>query len=99
MLRGDHVIEVTASGVEALALLGNSRPAQFVLVDSQLADMNVFEFMRQAKAHGSAPKVVMIARLLTVRLLAAARAAGADYGIEKTRLQRDLPPLLCRALV
>jgi|SRR5512134_3669367 CheY-like chemotaxis protein len=95
MLRGDHVIEVTASGAEALTLLGNGKSPQFVLVDSQLADMNVFEFVRQAKAHVSAPKVVMIARILTERLLAAACAAGADHGIEKTRLHKELPPLLC----
>jgi CheY-like chemotaxis protein len=94
MLRGDPVVEVTASGAEALALLGNGKPPQFVLVDSQLADMNVFEFVRQVKAHVSAPKVVMIARILTERLLAAARAAGADHGIEKSRLHRELLPLL-----
>ncbi|HEU4921557.1 MAG TPA: response regulator [Burkholderiales bacterium] len=94
MLRGDPAVEVTASGAEALALLGNGKPLQFVLVDSQLADMNVFEFVRQAKAHVSAPKVVMIARILTEHLLASARAAGADHGIEKSRLQRELPPLL-----
>ena len=94
MLRGDHVVEVTASGAEALALLGDGKPPQFVLVDSQLADMNVFDFVRQVKAHISAPKVVMIARLLTERLLVAARAAGADHSIEKTRLHRELPPLL-----
>jgi CheY-like chemotaxis protein len=94
MLRGDHVVEVTASGAEALTLLGNGKSPQFVLVDSQLADMNVFEFVRRVKAHVSAPKVVMIARILTERLLAAARAAGADHGIEKTRLHKELPPLL-----
>jgi CheY-like chemotaxis protein len=94
MLRGDPVVEVTASGTEALALLGNGKSPQFVLVDSQLADMNVFEFVRQVKARVSAPKVVMIARILTERLLAAARAAGADHGIEKSRLHKELPPLL-----
>jgi hypothetical protein len=46
------------------------------------------------KARVSAPKVVMIARILTERLLAAARAAGADHGIEKSRLHKELPPLL-----
>jgi CheY-like chemotaxis protein len=94
MLRGDPVVEVTASGAEALALLGNRQATQLVLVDSQLDDMDVFDFVRQAKAHASAPKVVMIARILTERLLAAARGAGADHGIEKSRLHRELPPLL-----
>jgi hypothetical protein len=32
--------------------------------------------------------------VLSQRLLAAARAAGADQSIEKTRLQQELPPLL-----
>jgi CheY-like chemotaxis protein len=94
MLRGVQVVEITASGTEALALLGNGNPPQFVLVDSQLADMNVFEFVRRVKAHPLAPKVVMMARVLTQRLLAAARAAGADHGIEKVRLHKDLPSLL-----
>ncbi len=94
MLRGVQVVEVTATGQEALALLGNGRPPQVVLVDSQLPDMNVFEFVRRCKAHAVAPRVVMVARVLTQRLLAAARGAGADHGIEKTRLHKELPPLL-----
>lgn len=94
MLRGVQFVEVTASGNEALALLGNGKPVQVVLVDSQLSDMDVFEFVRRAKAHPVAPKVVMLARVLTQRLLVAGRAAGADHGIEKTRLHRELPPLL-----
>jgi CheY-like chemotaxis protein len=94
MLRGVQVVEVTASGTEALQLLGNGNPPQVVLVDSQLADMNVFEFVRRVKANSIAPKVVMIARDLTQHLLAAARAAGADHGIEKTRLHKELPPLI-----
>jgi len=94
MLRGVQLVEVTATGNEALVLLGNGRPPQVVLVDSQLSDMNVFEFVRQAKAHAVAPRVVVLARILTERLLAAARAAGADHGIEKARLHRELPPLL-----
>jgi hypothetical protein len=36
----------------------------------------------------------MIARVLSQRLLAAGRAAGADHVIEKTRLHKELPPLL-----
>ncbi len=94
MVRGVQVVEVTASGAEALALLGNSNPPHLLLVDSQLADMNVFDFVRQAKAHPAAPKAVMIARVLTQRLLAAGRSAGADHVIEKTRLHKELPPLL-----
>lgn len=94
MVRGVQVVEVTASGAEALALLGNGRPPHLLLVDSQLADMNVFEFVRQVKAHPAAPKAVMIARVLTQRLLAAARAAGADHVIEKVQLHKELPPLL-----
>jgi CheY-like chemotaxis protein len=94
MLRGVQVVEVTASGADALALLGNGKAPQFVLVDSQLGDMNVFVFVRLAKAHSVAPKVVMMARVLTQGLLAAACAAGADHGIEKARLHKELPPLL-----
>ena len=67
---------------------------QVVLVDSQLADVSVFEFVRRVKAQAVAPKVVVIARVLTDRLLGAARAAGADHGIEKTRLHKELPTLL-----
>jgi CheY-like chemotaxis protein len=94
MLREVQVVEVAASGADALTLIGDSNPPQLVLVDSQLADMSVFEFVRMAKAHPAAPRVVMIARVLSQRLLAAARAAGADQSIEKTQLQRELPPLL-----
>ena len=94
MLRGVQVVEVTASGTEALALLGNGNPPHFLLVDSQLADMNVFDFVRRVKAHPAAPRVVMIARVLTQRLLAAGRAAGADHGIEKAQLHKELPQLL-----
>jgi hypothetical protein len=42
----------------------------------------------------SNPKVVLIARVLSDRMLAAARAAGADHGIEKSRLHKELPALL-----
>lgn len=94
MLRGDHVVEVTASGAEALALLDNDKPPELVLVDSQLADMNLFEFLHRVKAHVIAPKLVMIAPILNESLLVAARAAGADHGIEKSRLHIELPRLL-----
>jgi CheY-like chemotaxis protein len=94
MLRGVEVVEVTASGTEALQLLGNGNPPQVVLVDSRLADIPVFEFVRRVKAHAVAPKVVVIARILTDRLFAAARGAGADRRIEKTSLHKELPPLL-----
>jgi hypothetical protein len=47
MLRGVRFVEVTASGNEALALLGSGKPAQVVLVDSQLSDMDVFEFVHR----------------------------------------------------
>ena len=94
MLRGVDALEITDSCAEALVLLGNGNPPQLVLVDAQLADMNVFEFVRRVKARAVAPKVVMLATVLTASVLAAARAAGADHGIEKTRLQKELPPLL-----
>ena len=94
MLRGGHFVEVTASGAEALALLDNDKPPELVLVDSQLADMNLFEFLHRVKAHVIAPKLVMIAPILNESLLVAARAAGADHGIEKSRLHIDLPRLL-----
>jgi len=42
----------------------------------------------------SNPKVVLIARVLSDRMLAAARAAGADHGIEKSQLHKELPSLL-----
>jgi hypothetical protein len=41
-----------------------------------------------------APKLVMIAPILNENLLVAARAAGADHGIEKSRLHIELPRLL-----
>lgn len=94
ILHGVDVLEVSGSCAEALGLLGNGNPAQLVLVDAQLSDMNVFEFVRRVKARAVAPKVVMMATVLTAPVLAVARAAGADHGIEKTRLQKDLPPLL-----
>lgn len=94
MLRGVQVVEVTASGAEALALLANGNPPHLLLVDSQLADMDVFEFVRRVKALPAAPRAVMIARVLTQRLLAAGRAAGADHILEKARLHKELPPLL-----
>jgi DNA-binding NarL/FixJ family response regulator len=65
-----------------------------VLVDSQLADMSSFDFIRRVKAAPAAPKVVIIARVITQHLRAAARAAGADGGIEKSKLHKELPPLL-----
>lgn len=94
MVQGVETVEVATSGVEALQLLGNGAPPHVVLVDSQLADISVFEFVRRAKARWLAPKVVIMARVLTERLLAAARAAGADHGIEKISLQKELPRLL-----
>jgi CheY-like chemotaxis protein len=94
MLRGVQMVEVTASGAEALALLGNGNPPQLVLVDAQLGDMSAFDFVRRIKAIPLAPKVVMMARVVTQRLRAAARAAGADHGIEKSQLHKELPPLL-----
>lgn len=94
MLRGVQMVEVTASGAEALALLGNGNPAQLVLVDSQLADMSAFDFVRRVKAVPSAPKVIIIARVITQRLRAAARAAGAEDGIEKSQMYKQLPPIL-----
>jgi hypothetical protein len=36
----------------------------------------------------------MMARVVTQRLRTAARAAGADHGIEKSKLYKELPPLL-----
>jgi CheY-like chemotaxis protein len=94
MLRGVQVVEVTTSGAEALQLLGNGNPPQVVLVDSQLADITAFEFVRRAKAHGFKLTVVLMASVLSERLLAAARAAGADHAIEKARLHKDLPALI-----
>ncbi len=94
MLRGVQMVEVTASAAEALKLLVNGNRAHLLLVDSQLADMSAFEFVRRVKALASPPKVVVIARVLDQRLRAAARAAGADHGIEKSKLYKELPPLL-----
>lgn len=95
MLRGVEAVEVLDSGAAALERLGSGLPPpQLVLVDSQLADMDPFELVRRIKSHLSAPKVVMIARVLSDRILAAARAAGADHGIEKSRLHKELPSLL-----
>jgi CheY-like chemotaxis protein len=95
MLRGVVAVEVVDSGAAALARLGDGRPLpQLVLVDSQIADMDPFELVRRIKSHPSAPRVVMIARVLSDRVLAAARAAGADHGIEKSRLHKELPSLL-----
>jgi hypothetical protein len=50
--------------------------------------------VRRVKALASPPRVVVIARVLDQRLRAAARAAGADHGIEKSKLYKELPPLL-----
>lgn len=94
MLPGVDDVEVTDSGMDALQLLGNGNPPQVIFVDSQLADISVFEFVRRAKAHWLAPKVIVIARVLTERLLIAARAAGADHGIDRLSLQNELPRLL-----
>lgn len=96
MLRGVQVVEVTASGNEALQLIGNAKPPQVVLVNAQLADISVFDFVRRAKARAIELTVVMIASVLSQRVLAAARAAGADHAIEKARLHKELPPLLAR---
>jgi CheY-like chemotaxis protein len=94
MLRGVQMVVVSASGAEALALLGNGNQPQVVLVDAQLGDMSAFDFVRRIKAKPLAPKVVMMARVVTQRLRTAARAAGADHGIEKSKLYKELPPLL-----
>ena len=94
MLRGVQMVVVSASGAEALALLGSGSPPQLVLVDSQLGDMSAFDFVRRIKAKPLPPKVVMMARVVTQRLRLAARAAGADHGIEKSKLYKELPPLL-----
>ena len=55
----------------------------------------MFEFVRQAKAHRIRTEGGDDARILTERLLAAACAPLArTSGIEKTRLHKELPPLL-----
>ena len=97
MLRGVEAVEVIDSGAAALARISDGKPLpHLVLVDSLLSDMDPFELVRRIKSHPRAPKVVLIARVLSDRLLAAARAAGADHGIEKSQLHRELPSLLHR---
>jgi CheY-like chemotaxis protein len=94
MVHGVEMVEITSSGSEALQMLGNDNPAKMLLVDSQLADMSAFELVQRIKSLALPPIVVMIARVLTQRMRAEARAAGADHSIEKSQLHNELPPLL-----
>ena len=76
----DHVVEAD-SGSAALGTLASGAPS-IVMVDGDLADMNVIDFIRQVRAlcELSQPKIIVMMTEMDLVLMTKAKRAGAnDY--------------------
>jgi CheY-like chemotaxis protein len=93
MLRGIVSVEVASDPAEALAMLEQLKP-DLVLSDVQMPGMNGFELTRQLKARAAPPVVVLMTGLESDEFREAARDAGADLFLEKSRLHKLLPKFL-----
>lgn len=78
-----------ASGAAALALLAE-RPANLILVDQSMPEMDGASFVRRARADGSDARIIMITGHAEARYAEAARAAGADAVLIKPIAPREL---------
>jgi CheY-like chemotaxis protein len=92
-LGGAVRVELAASAAEALALTDSMMP-DLVITGLAMPDMDGFELIRKVKAKAPAPVVVAMASVEPGRFSELAGAAGADYCVEKGKLQSRLPEFL-----
>jgi CheY-like chemotaxis protein len=93
MLRGIVAVESAPSAVAALALIDELKP-DVVITDIRMPEMNGIEFTRRLKARVPPPVVVVMTGLESRYFRDEARAAGADFFLEKSLLHKMLPQFL-----
>lgn len=93
VLPGVAGVECAASGEEALALAGRSRP-DLVLTDLVMPAMSGFEVIRNLRAHETPPRIVVLTLHEGAEYRAAARRSGADSLVPKHEFGAHIPALI-----
>jgi DNA-binding NtrC family response regulator len=76
----DHVVQTAESGKEALELLFRNEPADLVLTDYRMAELNGVELLQQIKRQAPDTTVILMTAYGTIENAAIAMKAGAyDY--------------------
>jgi CheY-like chemotaxis protein len=95
-LAGERRLDILAaasSGHEALGRLDAEQP-DLVLMDLHMPAMDGIEATRRIKLRAGAPRVIMISLDDTVEHRSAAKAAGADAFLGKSRIGTELIDLI-----
>ncbi len=90
---GMEVVGRASNGVEGLRLAAERRP-DVVVVDFTMPGMDGQAVTRALKAQPGAPKVIMMSVHAEPEYREAALAIGADSFLTKSRLYKELAPLL-----
>jgi DNA-binding NarL/FixJ family response regulator len=97
-LAGDQRLEllpVASSGPEALVRIAGEQP-DVVLMDLHMPAMDGLEATRQIKSRAGAPRVIMVSLDDSSHNRCAAKVAGADAFLGKSRVHAELPALIGR---
>ena len=86
-------VELATSADEALSLMQSMTP-DLLITDLRMPGMDGLELTRKVKEKAPAPVVVLMTSIEPPRFREYANAAGADYWVDKDKLQGRLPEFL-----